>query len=928
VRLWAKTLRVGNFGGLRDKSLPPLGPGLNVVYGPNEAGKTTLLFFLRSMFFGFDRQPPTLDGGEPGGVLVLADDQGQEYVLERWGRGKKARVTLSGPAGAVSGEAGLRALLHHVSRPVYGNVFAFSLSELSDLKSLDHQEVKEFLYSASLGLGSLSLAKVESDLQKEAEALFKPGSRAQKLPEINQILAELAQIRHKLAELEKQPEEYQALLAELAGKDQEIEEITHRRQVAEAQRRRLVQLDQAWPVWENWQEVQVDLEALPLVTTFPEHGLARFERLAEERDRRSAELENTQRALRLAQQSLQGLAPDPRLLARAAAIEALWEKRLLFEDRREELVRQEQELAAARARLAESLANLGAGWDEERLERFPWSLSWRQEVREHNQRLEESRQALSQAETSYQHQAGISRERERAWEQAKAMGVAGEAGWLARWGLFLLGGILIGAAGVLAILEIEQYAAWAGSGAGAILLLALVFRLHLRALYRRRLTALAGDLSQATETLSKVQAEREKAQQDWEQRVAAWQAHLAAVGFPAGLSPPDALELAQEAERARRHLYTCRELEQVRDTASRFLEEFTSGVQAVCHGLELGEVPRAEVSATLARLKQDLVQSQEAQARKNLLDAEIATLTEKAAGEEVALMRVDAAIQDLFQAAGVDSVEAFRQRAENYQRREDLLSQSRHLLVQLRLLAGGDAAWEEFQQALKQTTRTDLKAGLERAVQEVALLDARLAQTQEAKGRLKARRDELEQAEEWGQTLLAEQTLAARLRELAQRWLVLTLSRHFLEQGRRRFEAESQPLVLQEASRYFTMLTEARYIKVMAPLEDEKLLVISHQGRHVPVDRLSRGTVEQLYLALRLALIRAYHQKGINLPLVLDDTLVNFDHHRARQAIRILQEMSATHQLLLFTCHPHILSLVAGTLGPAAPPVINFEGIF
>jgi uncharacterized protein YhaN len=109
------------------------------------------------------------------------------------------------------------------------------------------------------------------------------------------------------------------------------------------------------------------------------------------------------------------------------------------------------------------------------------------------------------------------------------------------------------------------------------------------------------------------------------------------------------------------------------------------------------------------------------------------------------------------------------------------------------------------------------------------------------------------------------------------------------------------------------------------PLENENLLVINRQDQHVPVERLSRGTVEQLYLALRLALIQAYHQKGVNLPLVLDDTLVNFDHRRARQAVRLLQEMSASHQLLLFTCHPHIVNLVSDTLGPAAPPTINLE---
>jgi uncharacterized protein YhaN len=569
MKLWTKNLRVGNFGVWRDRALPLLGPGLNILYGPNEAGKTTLLLFLRAMLFGFDRHTVTLDGAEPGGALTLADDQGHEWLLERWGKGKKARVTLSGASGASTGEAGLRDLLHNVGRPVYVNVFAFSLAELSDLRSLDHQEVKELLYSASLGLGSISLAKVESDLHKEAEALFNPRSRAHK-PEINQVLAELAQVRRTLAELEKQPEEYQALLAELARLEREIEALSQRREEAHAERLRLQKLDQAWPVWENWQEVQADLAALPPVDTFPENGLVRFEGWRAEQERVEQERGDTLRALDAARRTCQDLSPDLRLLEQTPALEALWEKRLLFEDRREELARKEQELAAAQARLAETLNNLGTGWEEERLDGFPLSLTWRQGVRERQQRLEDARQNLRHLETLYQQQGGLCREREAAWEQARAAGLAGQAGWFSRWGLVLAGGIVLAAAGVLAFVRLWPYAIWTARGAGAVWLLALFFWVHLRSQFQRRLSGLTGELDKATETLNWVTAERDSAQAKLDGLVADWQERLAADGFPPELSPADALELAQEVERARRHLHTCRELILARDARSRF----------------------------------------------------------------------------------------------------------------------------------------------------------------------------------------------------------------------------------------------------------------------------------------------------------------------------------------------------------------------
>jgi uncharacterized protein YhaN len=183
----------------------------------------------------------------------------------------------------------------------------------------------------------------------------------------------------------------------------------------------------------------------------------------------------------------------------------------------------------------------------------------------------------------------------------------------------------------------------------------------------------------------------------------------------------------------------------------------------------------------------------------------------------------------------------------------------------------------------------------------------------------------LEQTDALSRALLAEQTLAARLQDAARRWTVTTLANHFLEQARGRFEAEYQPQVLRRASHYFDLLTGGRYPQVMAPLEGESFLVINRQGSHVPPERLSRGTREQLYLALRFALIQEYSQEGRSLPLILDDILVNFDPYRARQAIRLLQEMSDSHQLLLFTCHPHILNLIQETLGPAAPTPVMLE---
>ena len=96
-------------------------------------------------------------------------------------------------------------------------------------------------------------------------------------------------------------------------------------------------------------------------------------------------------------------------------------------------------------------------------------------------------------------------------------------------------------------------------------------------------------------------------------------------------------------------------------------------------------------------------------------------------------------------------------------------------------------------------------------------------------------------------------------------------------------------------------------LRVWTPLGENTLLVDDAGGTSLAVEVLSRGTREQLYLALRLALVEVYSRRGVEMPLVLDDVLVNFDDGRSQQAAELLRDFAATgHQLLVFTCHERL----------------------
>ena len=158
----------------------------------------------------------------------------------------------------------------------------------------------------------------------------------------------------------------------------------------------------------------------------------------------------------------------------------------------------------------------------------------------------------------------------------------------------------------------------------------------------------------------------------------------------------------------------------------------------------------------------------------------------------------------------------------------------------------------------------------------------------------------------------AEEQLGRQL----QRRRLLEQSRVLLEETRAVVARDHQPPVLREASRWLARLTEGRYPGITTAIDEARLEVHERNGSVWNPERLSRGTREQVFLALRLALIRDLGRHDVSLPVVMDDALVNFDDARAKLAARVLvefiAEQAAGRQMLVLTCHQHVADIFRG----------------
>ncbi len=201
------------------------------------------------------------------------------------------------------------------------------------------------------------------------------------------------------------------------------------------------------------------------------------------------------------------------------------------------------------------------------------------------------------------------------------------------------------------------------------------------------------------------------------------------------------------------------------------------------------------------------------------------------------------------------------------------------------------------------TTLTNLR----REAQEI---DDEIEQLHEELGRARQEIEQLEADDEPSDWLLDREIVRSQITAVAEEWLADEWTGQALDGIRTRYERICQPGILAAASRYFSRLTSGKYRTLWTPLRHRSLRVDDATGTTWRLDQLSGSTRELLLLAIRLALIDDFSRRGVDLPLLLDDVLLTLDPARAAVAAGELVEFAQRgHQVLFFTCHPHLTSL-------------------
>ncbi len=151
--------------------------------------------------------------------------------------------------------------------------------------------------------------------------------------------------------------------------------------------------------------------------------------------------------------------------------------------------------------------------------------------------------------------------------------------------------------------------------------------------------------------------------------------------------------------------------------------------------------------------------------------------------------------------------------------------------------------------------------------------------------------------------------------ELQSEYDSIQLAMVALERANTTLQNRFSPELGERAAAYFAALTGGKYETVL--LDRTFRALTAERGESVTHDAvyLSQGAFDQLYLAVRLAICDMVLPREKNVPLVLDDALINFDDARCANALEVLMRIGQSRQILLLTCQHREAALLAGRPG-------------
>ena len=360
-------IQVDGFGVWKGLTVDTLDPGLTLFYGCNEAGKTTLMQFVRSVMFGFasdrrDKYSPPVYGGLAGGEVHAITAHGN-YVLRRHVDPNRLNdetgdlLLIDDEDGSQHGKAQLATLLSGIDEPIFNNVFAIGLREIQELNTLNNTDAAEHLYKLTTGLDRVSLVDVMRDISDRRESIW--SSNAEITGELSDLNSKRRDLQREIEDLLARSRRWTKVASQTNDASRRIEELESQLKQLDQESRVIEIATQVADRWRNRDLIQGQIDHMGPLPDERDVSLKELDKLNKKISRQKTRMTTIKKDRRTIKRTAMNLPINRQLWSQAAKVDAMCEHLPWIESLERQANRLRSEVDSIKSTLGGEVSGLG-----------------------------------------------------------------------------------------------------------------------------------------------------------------------------------------------------------------------------------------------------------------------------------------------------------------------------------------------------------------------------------------------------------------------------------------------------------------------------------------------------------------------------------------------------------------------------------------
>ena len=394
------SLEIERFGLWAGLTLPELSDGINVFYGANEAGKSTLLEFIRAVLYGFGqnrqqyiRLPSKTQQSHSaqfhgakfhsaqlleheshaehapyvtsGGILRMESRNGDQYHLRRMYLpdriGNEDQIDIQTPDGTKQGTQLLRSLVSGVDEQTFNNIFAIGLDELQRLASLNDTEAAEMLFRLSVGIDRISIVDTIKELSARRNKILNIAETEGKPSLLTQLLVQREKIIGELSDTKLLIRQYVQLRNEQRIVDRTVANLEEDHAKLQREKRLYEIAKNAEPIWIRRDHVRDEINAMGTVIAVAESVMQELDDVEQELSERREAYDRVKDEFLKAKKAITSLPVSEKVSKLAPRIEILLEEETRIVELDKEIADLESEIDNYNQRITEEESQIRQG---------------------------------------------------------------------------------------------------------------------------------------------------------------------------------------------------------------------------------------------------------------------------------------------------------------------------------------------------------------------------------------------------------------------------------------------------------------------------------------------------------------------------------------------------------------------------------------